>query len=152
MNAYGISQDPSTENYILVFEYNNYFKNECCKQCGNKYTYGWCEWCKPCQINHLKNNFTNWTSGNNQIDDFIQERQLKTVYPYVLFEWIPYNQFNDIEEIGKSDFTTVYSAVSRDGILCYDYKKEKKWMRQSDQMVILKYFSQNVIDEFLNEV
>jgi hypothetical protein len=30
------------------------------------------KWCKFCHINHLKNNFTNWTSGNEIIDNFIQ--------------------------------------------------------------------------------
>ena len=132
----------------MVFRYD-YFKSECCKQCGNKYTNMEYQWCKPCQINHLKNNFTKWTSENNQIDDFIQERQLKTDYNDVLFEWIPYNQFSDIEKIGKSDFTTAYLAVWRDGPL-YHYKKE--WKRNPDQKVFLKYFSQNVIGEFLNKV
>jgi hypothetical protein len=28
-------------------------------------------------LKHFENNFTNWTSGNEKIDDFIQERQLK---------------------------------------------------------------------------
>ena len=149
---FGISQDPNTKNYILVFRYD-YFTSMYCKQCGNKYTYGRCEWCKPCQINHLKNNFTKWTSGNNQIDYFIQERQLNTDYNDVLIEWIPYNQFNDIEEICKSDFTTaLYSAVWRDGILYYDYRNETKWIRKPDQKVILKYILQNIIDKFLDEV
>src|SRR3954453_12411667 len=100
-----------------------------CKKCGKKYTvvrykqrvyfkwykpnvyyrlfkylfnpYIYYEWCKPCQINNLKGNFTNWTSGNEKIDDFIQEMQLKIDHPYnIIFEWIPYNQFSDIEEIG----------------------------------------------------
>jgi hypothetical protein len=31
------------------------------------------EWCKPCLLNYLKNNFINWTSGNKKIDKFIQE-------------------------------------------------------------------------------
>ena len=124
-----------------------------CSKCGNRYTDMEYKWCQPCQINYLEKNFTEWTSGNKQIDDFIQERQLEFDYNTdKVFEWIPYNQFNDIEEIGKSDITTVYLAVWRDGILYYDYKNEKKWMRESDQKVFLKYFSQNTIDEFLYEV
>src|ERR1051325_3709924 len=90
-----------------------------CKECGNKYTETLHKWCKPCQINHLENNFTIWTSGNNQIDFFIQRRQLNTDYNDVLIEWIPYNQFNNIEEICKSDLTTIYLAVWRDGPLYY---------------------------------
>ena len=100
----------------------------------------------------IKKNFTNWTSGNKQIDEFIQEKQLEVNYYNKLFEWIPYNQFNDIEEIGKSDFTTVYSAVWKNGSLYYDYKNKCKWVRKSDQEVVLKYFLQNAINELLNEV
>ena len=147
-DIYGISQDPDTKNYILIFEHN-YFENECCKQCGNNYTCKKYKWCKPCQINHLKKNFTKWTSGNKQIDKFIQERQLETGYTDVLFEWVPYNQFNDIEEIGINDFTTVHLAVWKDGTLYRDYKNENKWIRESDQKVVLKCFS---LDQSLYEV
>ena len=48
-----------------------------CKKCGEEYTSIYQKWCKPCQIDNLKGNFTNWTSGDENIDDFIQEMQLK---------------------------------------------------------------------------
>ena len=63
----------------------------------------------------VQNNFTWPNSGNEKIDDFIQEMQLKSS-DYV-FEWIPYSQFNGVKETGKSDLTTVYSAIWRDGPL-----------------------------------
>src|SRR5688572_4536827 len=95
-----------------------------CKKCGEQYTnknninYNWC---KPCQIDNLKGNFTNWTSGNEKIDELIQEMQLKIkLYNNIVFEWIPYNQFRNIKEIG-SDFATVYSAIWNDGPLEYDH-------------------------------
>ena len=122
-----------------------------CKQCGNKYTYEWLKWCKPCEINNLEKNFTKWTSGNEQIDDFIQRRQLEINYTDVLFEWVSYDQFNDVKEIGKSDLTSIYSAVWRNGPLYYN---NGEWMRKSDEKVALKCFcnSQNITDELLNEV
>ncbi|GBC07873.1 hypothetical protein RclHR1_07750001, partial [Rhizophagus clarus] len=49
---------------------------------------------------HSKN-FASWTSGNGQIDDFIQEMQLKS--KNLVFEWIPYSQFNRIKETGKNE-------------------------------------------------
>ena len=80
-----------------------------CKKCGEEYDYGWC---KPCQIDNLKGNFTNWTSGNEKIDELIQEMQLKIEEPWdIVFEWIPYNQFSDIKKIGKDDFAIAYSAA-----------------------------------------
>ena len=37
-------------------------------------------------------------------------------------------------------------------MLHYDYQNKKKWMRESNKKVVLKYNLQNVISEFLNEV
>src|ERR1051325_11112117 len=96
----GISQHPDTKNYIIVFRGEDY-----CEGCGEKYPYIWhnnIKWCKSCQINDLKTNFKYWTSGNEKIDDFIQEIQSKiNSYDDIVFEWIPYNQFNYVKEIGK---------------------------------------------------
>ena len=72
-------------------------------------------------------------------------------YDDIVFEWIPYNQFNDIEEISKNDFATVYSAAWKDGPLYYDSDESKG---ESDKKVALKclHNSQNITNEFLNEV
>jgi hypothetical protein len=131
---------------------NNYFDKYCVK-CDEIYTNTEHKWCEPCQINYLRENFIYWTSGNKEIDNFIQEMQLKINYKNIIFEWIPYNHFYDIEEICKGWFATVYSAIWKDGPLYYNLK-EKKYIRESDKAVTLKYFncSQNAINEFLNEV
>src|SRR5437764_14208742 len=95
-----------------------------CKKCGEVYTNVYREWCKPCQINNLKT--TNLTSGNEKIDDFIQEMQLKIdSQSDIVFEWVSYNQFSDIKEIGKGGFATVYSAIWKDSRLEYNGKKTK---------------------------
>src|SRR5688572_15017383 len=100
-----------------------------CKKCGEKYTNTNQKWCKPCQINDLK---TNWTSGNEKIDGFIQEMQLKIdSYSDIVFEWVPYNQLSDIKEIGKGGFATVYSAIWKDGPLKHNEYMEK-YTRKSD--------------------
>src|ERR1043165_7562229 len=119
--------------------------SERCKKCGEEYTLMKYKWCKPCQINFFKKNFTEWTSGNEQIDDFIQERQLEfNLYYDELFEWISYNQFDNVKEIGKSDLITVYSAVWKNGPLYYDYKDKKEWIRKPGKKVALKYFLQDI--------
>ena len=71
----------------------------------------------------------------------------------IIFEWIPYNQFDNIEEINKGDFATVYSAIWKDGPLCYD-DDGTEYSRKSDKKVALKclHNSQNISNEFLNEV
>ena len=124
-----------------------------CKKCGEVCTVDrYYKWCKPCQIDNLKRNFTN--SENEKIDNFIQEMQLKiNSQRDIVFEWIPYNQFSDIKEIGKGGFATVYSAIWKDGPLKYDNDTET-FERSSNEKVALKFLhnSQNISNEFLNEV
>ena len=71
----------------------------------------------------------------------------------IVFEWIPYNQFSDIKEIGRGGFATVYSAIWKDGPLEYE-KYNKEYIRNANQLVTLKclHNSQNITNEFLNEV
>ncbi|UZO16929.1 uncharacterized protein OCT59_008295 [Rhizophagus irregularis] len=122
MLLYGISQNPNTNDYILIK--NNYL------------------------------NLANWISGNEKIDDFVQEMQLKLdSYEDIVFEWIPYNQFNNINEIGKGGFAIVYSANWKDGPLEY-FADEKTYKRNDPNRVIaLKclHNSQNITNKFLNE-
>jgi hypothetical protein len=77
-------------------------------------------------------------------------------YSNIIFEWIPYDQFNDIKEIGKGGFSTVYSAIWKNGLLHYNdnNSNNKEWKRTPNTRVALKclYNSQNFIDEFINEV
>ncbi|RIA91363.1 hypothetical protein C1645_737172 [Glomus cerebriforme] len=123
-----------------------------CEKCDEQYSvildteYKWCDFCK------VLKNFTNWTSENKIIDDFIREKQFKEFYHRdILFEWISYDQFKNIKEINKYDETTLYSAIWENGPL---YLNNKIWTRDSNEKVDLKCFynSQNITDEFLNEV
>ncbi|UZO20636.1 uncharacterized protein OCT59_013059 [Rhizophagus irregularis] len=145
---YGISQNIETKDYIMVL-YDGY-----CEKCGEIYTDIKKKWCKPCQIINLKENLGNWTSENEKIDNFIQTIQLDiNRYHNIIFEWIPYNQFDIIKEIDKSDFVTVYLAVWKSGPLEYDHYK-KEYTRINNIKVALKFLSnsQNIIDEFSNEI
>src|SRR5215469_14853317 len=113
---YGISQNSDTKDYILVFN-NSDFKL-CCVSCNGKYTDYDNKWCKPCQINYLNENFGSWTSLDEKIDNFIQEMQLKVNnYDDIVFEWIPYHQFSNILKVDKGGFSTIYSAMWKDGPL-----------------------------------
>jgi hypothetical protein len=99
----------------------------------------------------LKKTFINWTSGNETIDNFIQEKQSENPSD-IIFEWIPYNQFFNINKVNKYDFSTIYSAKWKNGPLYWD-KNNRKYKRHQDIDVILKYLHnlQNT-DELLNEV
>ena len=81
--------------------------------------------------------------------------QLKIDHPWdIVFEWIPYNQFSDIKEIGRGGFATVYSAIWKDGPLKYNKNKGKYVKSSPNYKVALKclHNSQNITNEFLNEV
>ena len=145
---YGISQAPSKEEYIMVL------KAECCTRCNELCI---CEWCKQCQLDRLRKNFTKWTSGNSDIDKFIQEMQLKVNHhDDVIFEWIPFNQFNITRILSKNKSNKKYSATWKDGPLKFDSLFNEfadfytyKYKRNISLEVTLKYFHdlQKVIDE-----
>src|SRR6266542_1087567 len=48
-------------------------------------------YCEHCVRNYLKENFSNWTSGNCDIDNLIKNCQMETSRPDNIIEWIPYN-------------------------------------------------------------
>jgi hypothetical protein len=94
-----------------------------------------------------------WASGNEKIDEFIQEKQLKIKdHKDVVFEWIPYNQFNEIKETGRNDIT-VYSAIWKNGPLYY-VDNDDKYIRDSNKKVALKclYNSKDSIEYLIDEV
>ncbi|GES83969.1 kinase-like domain-containing protein [Rhizophagus clarus] len=147
VKIYGISQDPNTKNYIMVLE-DGY-----CENCGDQYIVLSDKWCRSCQINNLKEKFGNWTSENEKIDNFIQEMQLSiNRYGDIVFEWVPYDQFDKINDIESSDFGNLHLALWMDGPLHYN-RVRKKYIRINDKRVTLKclHDSRNSIDEFLNE-
>ncbi|PKY56696.1 hypothetical protein RhiirA4_477171 [Rhizophagus irregularis] len=63
-----------------------------------KTAYNWCQ----CII---QQNFKNWTSGNHEIDKFIQKAQLNY---WGSFEWIEYNRFENVKYLAKGGFGTIY--------------------------------------------
>jgi hypothetical protein len=153
-DIYGISQDPDTKYYIIVLQDGIF-----CEICSEIYTDRYHKWCKTCQINNLRQNLANRTSGNYQIDEFIQEMQLKIKnYNDIIVEWIPYNQFNGIKKIGKDNSTSMlYSATWIDGLFKYNRDK-MEYSRIPNGEITLKYLGNNsqnnnmITNEILNKV
>ncbi|GBC39349.2 kinase-like domain-containing protein [Rhizophagus irregularis DAOM 181602=DAOM 197198] len=142
---YGISQDTKTKDYIMVLS-DGY-----CKKCCKVYTNTEHKWCKPC---YSKDVFTFTTSGNEIIDTLIQEMQLKMDHPWdIAFEWVQYNQFDEIIKICEDEFSTLYSAIWKDGPLIYR-KNKYGYTRNQNKEVILKclYNTQNITNDFLNMI
>ena len=116
--------------------------NDKCKECN--YT---------CNAIHFQQNFVDWTSGNDDIDRFIQDTQLSVhKNAEATLEWIPYDRFNNTI---KSRFGETYRANWIDGCI-YEWDDENQnWKRNKNNMIVLLKIlnnPKNITLEFMNEV
>jgi hypothetical protein len=102
--------------------------NKLCKKCNY-----------ACYAIHFQHKFIDWTSGNDDIDNFIQDTQLSTHNNNNVkeaIEWIPYDRLYDIKYIKKDKFGEVYRANLIDGyIFCWD-NINQNWMRRGYNMFV----------------
>ena len=136
--------------------------NEELKECYKEY--GLCVECKQpknnnkwCRICMFQQNFKNWTSGNHDVDEFIQKAQLKATSYRGVLEWIEYDRFENVEYLAKGGFGTTYKAIWKDGYLSYNYHENQFTREKDDEKghpVALKclHNSQDITVEFLREV
>jgi hypothetical protein len=101
-----------------------------------------CEKCNGvlCNSIYFQRNFKNWTSGNNDIDEFIQVMQL-SVHDNVnkALEWILYDKLYDIKYITKDGFGKVYRANWIDGYISNFQSWDdvnKNWKRNNFNMLV----------------
>src|SRR6266542_5968787 len=92
---------------------NNSGTRRICENCNQKCLATL--YCEYCVQNYLKNKFSNWTSGNNDIDNLIKKCQMETLRPNTVIEWIPYNNLQNIKYLTRGGFSEIYTAVWIDG-------------------------------------
>ncbi|RIA86296.1 kinase-like domain-containing protein [Glomus cerebriforme] len=111
-------------------------------------------WCQPCNAKRFKDNFKNWTSGNQDIDKLIQQSQLNAVSCGKFLEWIPFENFKNVKYIASGGFGKIYSANWPEGYIYYWNIENQEWKRNSNRNVALKSLdnSSNISAEFLNEI
>ncbi|CAG8619244.1 3021_t:CDS:2, partial [Dentiscutata erythropus] len=107
---YGITQDPSTSEYMLVDPPSV---------------------CDRCLSDVLEKEFSNWTSGNLQIDKFIKDAQRSSTYVEYP-EWIHYNSLSEIKFINRGGFGAVYSAKWDKGVKCFSEIDGDKYHTRSE--------------------
>src|SRR4051812_39499781 len=95
-------------------------------------------YCELCVQNYLKAKFSNWTSGNNDIDNLIQKCQEEALHPEMIVEWIPYNNLQNIKYLTKGGFSEIYSAEWIHGQYIEWDSEEQQLIRLGEQEVILK--------------
>ena len=130
-----------------------------CSYCDKPFTEElWCKECDPFRI------MEGWTSGNPDIDKFIKDTMYKpeswpkkdeeNSYPFL--EWVPFDKFTDIKEIGEGGFAKVYSAIWIDGYTYYKKQNDGSWKKGESEprKVALKRLngSQDMTGKYLNEV
>ena len=134
---------------------------------NNYEIYGLCEECKQpktsqhwCRICNFQQNFQNWTSGNHDVDKFIQKMQLKAKVLEEVIEWIEYDRFENIEYLAKGGFGTTFKAIWKDGPISRWSFENNQWKRKTAYRDLTNYpvalkclhNSQNITAEFLKEV
>jgi hypothetical protein len=95
-------------------------------------------YCELCIRNYLKANFSNWTSENDYIDNFIQKCQIETLSPDGIIEWIHYNDLQNIQYLTKGGCSEIYTADWIDGPYIEWDNQEMRLFRDSTEKVILK--------------
>src|SRR5436189_1395079 len=118
--------DKLIPNEELKERYKEYGLCKECKQLNADY-----DWCQPCNVKRFKQNFQNWTSGNRDIDEFIQKTQLKARNNEEVIEWVEYDKFENVEYLAKGGFGTTYKAIWKDGFIRSWDSENNQWERQS---------------------
>ena len=139
-----ISTDKNGDEYSDK-RYDFYGKCPTCNSYNTNYL--WCQSCDPKLLTE------GWTSGNETLDELIKSIQLKaTEYDNSKhLQWIPYNDLTNIEKMGEGGFATISRATWLNGYKSVNDENERT---SKDMTVALKklHNSQNISDEFLNEV
>lgn len=92
-------------------------------------------------------------SGNQFIDDFIRYTQINVIIKNGKLEFVPFEQFTNIEFISEGGYSKIYKATWIDGPVT-NYKRKRGDYRVPNYTVVLKKIedSKNVTSKDLNEV
>ena len=96
----GVSRQESTGNLVLVAE-------KFCNTCGGLFSNDG-PWCDKCNIKQL---MEGWTTGNDEYDTIIRGTQVDaSSYAYSCLKWIPSDQLQNVSELAKVKYGTIYTA------------------------------------------
>jgi hypothetical protein len=112
-----------------------------------------CKECNSiCYTTRFLKNFQNWTSGNDNIDKYIQSTQSSAHNSMEkALEWIPYEKFHDVEYIAEDK----YIASWIDGYMIDWNNKTQSWKRKSQNMsveLVRLNNPENITFEFMDKV
>jgi len=132
-----------------------------CQKCGQLFSAKmgplFVEWCFACDIQELEARFTEWTSDNEAIDNFIQKTQSNASNYMTYIEWIDPQELSDIKHLADGGFGSVYTATFSKGMRSYKSNSEIG-LYQKDRAGFIKvalktlHGSKNITADFFNEV
>ncbi|KAF0468060.1 serine/threonine protein kinase [Gigaspora margarita] len=120
-------------------------------------------WCRNCSAKRFKEKFDKWTSGNEVIDKFIRQIQLKAISHHKVLEWIPFEDIPNedegerIEHIADGGHGSVYKAKWKLGPIVYYDNDNQEWHRAGKTDIVLKSINalndtNNIPDKFFEEI
>lgn len=128
-----------TDLFFLVYCKDTSNKHEVCLYCNKTITEEL--WCNECDPHYM---IDGWTSEVFDVDKFIKDTMYNARnYNYCFLEWVPFERFINIKQIGEGGFSKVYSATWID---------DKSGLRPTKVALKKLSGSQNISIEYLNEV
>ncbi|RIA90641.1 kinase-like domain-containing protein [Glomus cerebriforme] len=103
-----------------------------CLDCNQQNTHY--DWCKNCNSKRFQRDFNKWTSGNELIDKFIQDVQLKARSWREVLEWISYYRLRNIQFLAQGGFSIVYKAIWLYGYIQGWNSEKQLWERYLDEL------------------
>jgi hypothetical protein len=83
-----------------------------CKECKSSMSgYNWCQYCHS---EYFQDDFENWSSGNKELDSFIQVAQLKATNSRSVIEWIEYEEFTNVKHLADGGNSSVYVPLGNE--------------------------------------
>ncbi|CAG8669997.1 8883_t:CDS:2, partial [Gigaspora rosea] len=122
-----------------------------CTQCKGERTSS--KYCNNCIKNYLKNNYKNWTSGNAFVDQLLQSCQSFVIFLGKLVEWVPFENFKNVQFLKNGGFGSIYTATWTDGWVIDWDDDNKKFLRSGHSKIALKLlFKSNNLNLALHNV
>ncbi|UZO02188.1 uncharacterized protein OCT59_020679 [Rhizophagus irregularis] len=135
--------NPSMASYIIPDGPTNpttSSTNTVCNKCGKQLMNH--DRCCECVLHALQEDFSNWTSEDEDLDKLIKVSQINAAVKNhdEYFEWIDYSQFKNKKWIIQGSYCDIYTATWTDGIRKRWDKQSQQWERTKDSQIILRKF------------
>ncbi|CAG8675424.1 4100_t:CDS:2 [Funneliformis mosseae] len=120
-----------------------------CNVCKNMRSLNWC---KTCESKEFAKHFSDWTSNNELLNKFIRNTQYKSYDHRFYWEWIPFNQFSNVQLLANE---SVFTAIWLKGPRNHWNNERMLYVRRKWCKVVLKrlvHSPDNIEFEFINQL